>query len=91
MPKGYTTPNDLKIFLSSIKSELSDPRNRNKEDCNLPINEIHALKQLITLQKERKIVIKACDKGAGIMILDVKDYIKACYNHLLSKTASDKP
>ena len=25
------------------------------------------------------------------MILGFKDYIKACYNHLLSKTASDKP
>ena len=30
MPKGHSTPEELKVFLSSVKSELSDPRNRNK-------------------------------------------------------------
>ena len=73
MPKGHTTPEDLKVFLSSVKSELSDPRNINKEGCNLPVNEINALKELIKLQKERVIIIKACDKGAGIMILNFND------------------
>ena len=91
MPKNYVPPEDLKMFLNSVKSELTDPRNRNKEECNLPVDEVNALKELIQLQKDRKIVIKACDKGAGIIILDYDTYMKACYEHLLSKTEDDMP
>ena len=91
MPKNYAVPEGLKVFLNSVKSELTDPRNRNKEECNLPVDEINALKQLIQLQKDRKIVIKACDKGAGIIILNFDTYMKACYDHLLSKTDDDIP
>ena len=50
----------------------------------MPQDKIHALKVLVRLQRERIITIKACDKGAGIMILDFKSYMKACYDHLLS-------
>ena len=67
-PKNHTVPKDLKTFLGAIKSEIMDPRNRNEEKCNLPREEINALKELITLQRERVITIKPCDKGAGIMI-----------------------
>ena len=91
LPTNYKIPEELKVFLSSIKSELSDPRNRNKVNCNLPEKEVIALKELIQLQKNRHIIIKPCDKGAGIMILDFKEYMKACYNHLLSKTKEGKP
>ena len=62
-----------------------DPRNRNKVICNLPVAEIEALKELIQLQRDRKIVIKACDKGAGIIILNFNDYPEACYKHLYSE------
>ena len=62
-----------------------DPRNRNEEKCNLPQEEINALKQLVRLQRERIITIIPCDKGAGIVILDFNMYMKACYEHLLSK------
>ena len=41
--------------------------------CNLPIKEINALNHLIQLQKQRSIVIKVCDKGAGVMIMDFND------------------
>ena len=61
-----------------------DPKNRNAEKSNLPPDEISALKELVRLQRERIITIKACDKGAGIMILDFKYYMRACYDHLLS-------
>ena len=47
-----------------------DPRNRNEEKCNLPQEEINALKELIKLQKDRNIIIRPCDKGAGIVVLD---------------------
>ena len=84
-PKNYTVPKDLKTFLDAIKSEIMDPRNRNEEKCNLPKEEVTALKELIKLQRDRIITIKPCDKGAGILILNFKDYIKSCYEHLLSR------
>ena len=62
-----------------------DPRNRNQVECNLPKEEIVALKQLIKLQRDRIIIIKPCDKGAGILILDFSEYPKACYEHLFTK------
>lgn len=90
MPKNHSTPEDLKIFLHAVKSDLVDPRNRNKEEYNLPQDELNALKELIDLQKSCKIVIKSCDKGAGIIVLDFNEYVKACYDHLLSETADGK-
>ena len=91
MPKNHSTPEDLKIFLNSLKSEITDPRNRNREECNLPVDELNALKELIRLLKDKIIVIKACDKGAGIMILNFNEYMRSCYEHLLSKTKENKP
>ena len=61
MPKGHATPEELKVFISSIKSELSDHKYRNKENCNLPVKDINI--------QDRHIVIKPFDKGAGFMIL----------------------
>ena len=84
LPKNHSTPTGLKTFLNSIRSEIMDPRNRNTEKCNLPIEEIAALKELIRLQKQRIIIIKAADKGAGIVIVNFTDYMKSCYTHLLS-------
>ena len=63
---------------------LTGPRNRNEVKCNLPNDELAALKELVRLHKDRSIILKACDKGAGIMLLDFRSYMKACYDHLLS-------
>ena len=63
-----------------------DPKNRNKVKANISVEEKEALTMLIKLQREREIVIKPCDKGAGIIILDFKEYIEACTNHLEAKT-----
>ena len=60
-PKNYQIPQELKTFLAAIKSELLDPRNRRFVNPNLTMEEINALGELITLQMERKIVIKPCD------------------------------
>ena len=46
--------------------------------------ELEALKELIRLQGEQIITIKACDKGAGVLIVDCKEYLHACYEHLYS-------
>ena len=85
LPKNHKIPQGLKIFLNSVKSEILDPRNRNRAECNLTPEKISALKELIKLQRERKITIKACDKGAGIIILNFDDYLRACYDHLFSR------
>ena len=85
LPQNYKTPKGLRSFLNAVKSDIMDPRNRNEEECNLPVNEIQALKDLIKLQRDRVIMIKPCDKGAGILILDFNSYMKSCYEHLLSK------
>ena len=82
LPKNYKPPPPLKTFLNGVKSELKDPLNRNKSKSNLTSEEQSALDELIRLQRERKIVIKPCDKGAGIIILDFDDYLASCYNHL---------
>ena len=67
------TCNIIITMLNSIRSEIMDPLNRNTENSNLPKVKIQALKELIRLQKERIIIIKAADKGAGIVILNFKD------------------
>ena len=41
-----------------------------------------ALAQLISMQKDQIITIKPCDKGAGIIILNFEEYIRACQAHL---------
>ena len=84
LPKNYSSPAGLKTFLGAIRSEIMDPKNRNSKECNIPPDEIVALQELIKLQKERVIIIKAANKGAGIVILNFQDYMKACYEHLLS-------
>ena len=85
LPKNYTVPQGLKTFLGAIKSEIMDHRNRNNIPCNIPPEEIAALKDLIKLQRDRVITIKACDKGAGVIILDFNEYMRACYMHLSSQ------
>ena len=50
---NYTSPEGLRVFLSSQKSEINDPKNRNREKCNLPTDELNALKELINLQKKK--------------------------------------
>ena len=59
-------------------------RNRNDPKCNLPRDEFQATKELIRLQNDKNIVIKPCDKGAGMIFLDYPLYIRAFYEHLTS-------
>ena len=85
LPTNYKVPNGLKMFLGSVNSELMDPKSRNMASRNIPDDELEALLELIKLQKEGKIVIKPCDKGAGIIILNYSAYLEACINHLTSE------
>ena len=89
LPRNYKTPNGLKMCLSAMRSEILDPFNRNKASSNLPAEELQALKQLIQFQKERLIVIKPCDKGAGLIIINFQDYLNSCIDHLSSEQNGD--
>ena len=60
LPKNHPTPAGLKTFLNGAKSEIEDPENRIKVRPNLPPDELEGLRDLIKLQKERKITIKPC-------------------------------
>ena len=83
LPKNYTIPKEIKTYLGAIKSEIMYHKNRNQVECNLPKEELVALKELIRLQREKVIMIKPCDKGAGLIFLDFKLCMQACYEHLL--------
>jgi hypothetical protein len=87
-PRNYRAPRGLQDFLAAVKSEIMDPKHRHKVKSNISEGEKEALKELVKRQKERQIVIRPCDKGAGIIILDFKEYLKACMNHLESKTTT---
>ena len=90
-PTKHKTPSGLKTFIGAVKSEISDPRNRNQAKSNLPPDEVRALKELIRLQRERIISIKPCDKGAGLIIANFDDYLEACDEHLKSTNSDSKP
>ena len=34
-------------------------------------------------------MIKPCDKGAGIIVLDYNEYMRACYKHLSSTNSEN--
>ena len=76
--------------MGSIRSELLDPKGKTKERCNVSSSEVKAIHDLIKLQKEREIIIKPCDKGGGIILLDFDDYLKKCEEHLQSVLKNDE-
>ena len=86
-PKGGAPLNN---FLIGVKSELTGTQ-LNKVRSNIHKDESEALKELIKLQKECQIVIKPCDKGAGIIICDFTDYVKSCEKDLTSCSVDNQP
>ena len=68
-----------------------DPYHRNQAQHNISKDEFQALKELIRLQREQKIKIKLCDKGAGIIVTNFNDYIETCMKHLNSKQNGTNP
>jgi non-homologous end joining protein Ku len=63
----------------------------NRSRPNITVEEAEALKTLITQQRERTIIIKPCDKGAGIIVCNFSDYLKSCQEHLASKINPENP
>jgi hypothetical protein len=77
-------------FRFLLRSELTGTT-FNKSRPNIPKAETEAVKILITLQKDKRIIIKPCDKGAGIFICNYEDYVKDSLTHLTSKINPDSP
>jgi hypothetical protein len=80
----------LDTFLAGVKSELRGTT-LNKSTSNITKGEVEALSTLVKLQKDCQIVIKPCDKGAGILICDYPKYVEACNDHLKSETTNGDP
>lgn len=91
LPKNHIISEGLTFFRGAVESKVMDARNGNQIDCNLPPDKIEALKYLTKLQKDKQIIVEACDKGAGKIILTYKDYMKACYEHLTAEMAPSNP
>ena len=87
-PRNYKSPKGLQNYLAAVQSDLMDPKNRNKVESNLKEEEKEALRVFINLQRDKQIVINPCDKGAGIIILDFDEYMRACMEHLEAKTVT---
>ena len=51
LPNNYKMPNGLRTYVSGVRSEIIDPKNRNKVKSNLTSKEQQALKDLVKLQK----------------------------------------
>ena len=81
--QGFPGKFDNHLHRTITKPSLAKPK---VCECNLPQDDLNALQDLINLQKERKVVLKACNKRAGIIIINLNDYVKACNTHLLSET-----
>ena len=78
------------IFLTGIRSATLGTK-FNKSNPNISTEEEKALAKLIELQKTCQIIIKPCDKGAGIIVCDYVDYAESCSNHLNSKAENGEP
>ena len=89
LPRNHSQPKALDVFHHSVENFISDKSHwntkmLNPKRSNISQGELNALKELINLQKNRVIIIKPADKGAGICILDFWDYSDSCRNHLSS-------
>ncbi|CAB4056267.1 unnamed protein product [Lepeophtheirus salmonis] len=79
LPNG--TSKEVEGFLSGIKGELiGTPSNRIHP--NILQDEKEVLKELISHQKNRPLIIKVADKGGGIFLADFNNYWESCNEHL---------
>ena len=86
LPTNAAAP-ELNTFINgSLNCVLGS--DLNKIHVNLPEREQRAMKQLISLQKDRKIVIKACDKTGGSAVMNTCDYVDSM-NTILNATHKD--
>ena len=80
MPRKFSTPVGPPSLLNSIRSDIW-PKEKEHRKMQFTSWEYICPQRA---HKTAKKVIKLAHKGAGIVILNFPDYMKACYNYLLS-------
>ena len=90
LPRNHPLPKGLQKFSNTVECNLQDKSQWNKEhldpkNSNISSEEVSALKELVKLQRDRIIVIKPCDKGSGIIVMDFDKYMSSCTDHLDSE------
>ena len=83
------TSKEVDSFISGVRGEIIGTP-ANKIHSNITPLEREALRTLIQLQKDRKLIIKLADKGGGIVLMNFTDYMESCKNHLQAKTPNGK-
>jgi peptide-methionine (R)-S-oxide reductase len=96
LPTNHQPPRNLKVFLNTVESNIQDKSKWNKpllnpKRMNIPTEEYAALQELIKLQREKTLIIKPADKGAGIVIMNYSDYVESCKSHLTSAQPQPSP
>lgn len=76
----YTCP-EVKKARKDIESNIQKLTGSNKRYYNLTKGQYEAIKTL----QDKDIIIKPCDKGAGICVMTPEDYERKCYNLLNDK------
>lgn len=82
IPSTWNPPEpypEVDNFCNKLKYGIKSINNKHKNVPNLSRDEIRAL---INLRKNKKLIIKAADKGGGITIMDTEDYDNKMKNHL---------
>ena len=78
-PPPYENPT-LTNFFTHTEQDLISVTSPSRKTCgNLTLQEKSALNNL---KKNQSIVIKPCDKGGGICIMNTKDYLTKIHTHL---------
>ena len=83
-PSPFDNPTLINFFTRTEKYLISIDTLRKKTYSNLTLQEKAALNNLMNNQS---IVIKACDKGGGICIMNTKDYLTKIHTHLQDRNA----
>ena len=87
IPSTWNPPDtcpEIEEFCIKLKQGIKSINNTYKNKPNLSKNEFKAL---INLRNNKEIVIKAADKGGGVVVLNTSDYVTKMNEHLSNATA----
>ena len=72
LPKNFSSPSGLKTMLSSIRSEIMDPRNRNQETPTSPLKKYLLSKNLLHSRERESLQLKLPIKELGFSYLTLR-------------------
>ena len=89
LPRGLSLPPGLRRFEGANELLLTARSNYMKKKPNISPEEKVALKDLVTLQREKQIIIKLSDKKGGWVILNYEDYMEEMERKLAETFVED--